>query len=464
MIVLRPLLPAAAGLLLLAATSGLLLLGAPAAQAQPPPAWEGLQAKIIEVSERVTPSVVHIEATSRHNDRRQQVTGSGFLVSEDGYILTNEHVLEKAEKVEVTIPGHKPRFPATVIGTDKQTDIGVLQISPDVSLPVAEIGDSDALRVGQWVLAIGNPYGLEGTVSFGIVSAKGRNLEVDQLLNDFIQTDAMIDRGSSGGPLVDLEGRVVGINSRGQGRGIGFTIPIRTALEVLEQIRAGRIERGWLGVTVQPLDRELAAYFGVPNATGVVVNSVGADSPAAAAGLRAGDVLTVLDGGPLEAEKEEDLGHFQRAVAALQPGRKVEITYLRERKPGNVSLEIGVQPKVVPDEAHAESAGFHVQEITDLIFRTQRLETRSGAYVSFVERGSPAFEAGLRRGDVIERIERTGVADLADFRSAIENAEARDQFLLTTRRGDETKFLLVKPRATPTPPTADPAPAFHPQP
>lgn len=436
---------------------------APASAQSPAPApaaYEDLQARIVEVSEHATPFVVHIQAISLHNDRRRQVTGSGFIVSSDGTILTNEHVVEKAEKVTVTVPGRKPRYPATVIGTDKQTDIGVIRIDPDAALPVAEIGDSSALRVGQWVLAIGNPYGLEGTVSFGIVSAIGRNLEVDQLLNDFIQTDAMIDRGSSGGPLVDLDGRVVGINSRGQGRGIGFTIPIRTALDVMQQIQAGRIERGWLGVTVQPLDRELAGYFGIADVTGVVVNSVGAGSPAQKAGVRAGDVVAALDGEPLEAEQEEDLGAFQRAVAALDPGQKARLTVVRDGERKQLEVKIGVAPKVVPEEARSES-GFHVQEITELLFRTERLVSRDGAYVSYVERGSPAFEGGLRRGDVIDRIERQPVESLADFRRAIATADEQERFLITARRGDEIKFLLLKPRAErePEPPAADPDPA-----
>jgi len=422
-------------------------------------AYEALQARIIEVSDRVIPAVVHIEAIAKHNDSRLQVTGSGFVVRADGLILTNEHVLEKAEKVTVIVPGRKQKYAATVIGTDKQTDIGVLRIEPEAPLPTTVIGDSDALRVGQWVLAVGNPYGLEGTVSFGIVSAKGRNLEVEELLNDFIQTDAMIDRGSSGGPLVDLEGRVVGINSRGQGRGIGFTIPIDTALEVMEQIEAGQIERGWLGVTVQPLDRELATYFGITDATGVVINSVSADSPASRAGLEAGDVVAAIDGMEVEAEKEEDLGAFQRRVASLEPGRTVALSILRDGEERRHEVRIGVQPKVVPDEAESE-AGMHVQEITEGLFRAERLATRRGAYVSFVERGSPAAEAGLQRGDVIERIEKTGVGDLDDFRSALERVAGRERFLVTARRGDELKFLLLKPRAG----GEEPAPSGPPDP
>jgi serine protease Do len=432
-------------------------LAAAPSRAGDPAALDALQARIIEVSERVTPSVVHIEAIVKHDDRRQPVTGSGLIVRADGLIVTNEHVLEKAEKVTVLVPGRRQKYAGTVVGTDRQTDVGVVRIEPESPLPAATIGESGALKVGQWVLAIGNPYGLEGTVSFGIVSAKGRNLETDALLNDFIQTDAMIDRGSSGGPLVDLEGRVVGINSRGQGRGIGFTIPIDTALRVVEQIESGRIERGWLGVTAQPLDRDLAAYFGAPDATGVVVNSVAADSPAAEAGLAPGDVITALDGVRVEAEKEEDLGNFQRLVANRAPGDEVELSVLHGREPRGVRVRLAAQPKVVPEEAESDS-GFHVQEITEQIFRSERLATRRGVYVSFVARGSPAAEAGLLRGDVIERIGDERVEDLAGFRRGLAQVEGRERYLVTSRRGDETRFVLVKPRAAlaPEPPASDP--------
>ena len=227
----------------------LAILLAPAtdpASADPAPPHTELQERIIEISEMVTPSVVHLVAIIKVNDRRRQVTGSGLIVDADGLILTNHHVVEKAEKVTVLVPGRKQKYPATVVGTDKQTDIAVVRIEPESPLPPASFGASEEVRVGQWVLAVGNPYGLEGTVSFGIVSAMGRNLQIEGILNEFIQTDAMIDRGSSGGPLVDLDGRVIGINSRGQGRGIGFTIPIDTALEVMRKIEGGGIERGWL--------------------------------------------------------------------------------------------------------------------------------------------------------------------------------------------------------------------------
>ena len=235
---------------LLVCTSALLLVACSALARTP---MDGLETRIVEIADQVTPTVVHIEAIVKFNDRRSQVTGSGVLITPDGTILTNEHVVDKAEKVEVSVPGHRKKYPARVIGADRQTDVAVLEIEADAPLPAAPIGSADALRVGQWVLAIGNPYGLEGTVSLGIVSAKGRNLEIPNVLNDFIQTDAMIDHGSSGGPLVDLQGRLVGINSRAQGRGIGFTIPVETALQVRRQLEAGGIEHGIFSVRIEPV-------------------------------------------------------------------------------------------------------------------------------------------------------------------------------------------------------------------
>jgi serine protease Do len=428
---------------------GLVLAAAVAAPALPPPAAgepvaiESLEARIIAIAEQVKPSVVHIEAIVRINDRRNQVTGSGVIMHEDGRILTNHHVVDDAEKVSVSVPGTKKKFPARSLGTDSQTDVALLKIEGDRPFAAARFGRTQDVRVGQWVLAIGNPYGLDGTVSFGIVSAKGRNLEIPDTLNDFIQTDAMIDRGSSGGPLVDLEGKVVGINSRGQGRGIGFTIPIDTALEVAEEIEKGGIERGYLGITMQALDRELADYFGVPDLTGAVVNSVVEDSPAQRAGLRTGDILTHFGDLDIETEKDEDLGIFQRLVAGVEPGEKVRLRVVRDGEEKEFEVEIGTQPKIDPAEAESD-VGFHVQEITANLVRHHRLATSRGAFVYFVARGSPAAEAGLFPGDVIERIEKREVGDLDDFRDAMERVAGQDRFLITARRGEETKFLLLK--------------------
>jgi serine protease Do len=425
----------------LAGLGGLALLAwcVPAAGA----AFDDLERRIIEIAEAVKPSVVHIEAIIRVNDRRNQVTGSGVVAHPNGRILTNHHVVDRAEKVTVSVPGIKKKYPARIVGTDKQTDIAVLRIQADRPLQAANFGSTDDVRVGQWVLAVGNPYGLDGTVSFGIVSAKGRNLELPDTLNDFIQTDAMIDRGSSGGPLVDLDGRVVGINSRGQGRGIGFTIPIDTALAVARQLEDGGVERGYLGITMQPVDRDLADYFGDPDLTGALVNSVIDDSPAKRAGLKTGDIITRFDDTPIETEKEEDLGVFQRLVAGVMPGEPARLQVVRDGERLSLEVRIGKQPTVDPSEEESD-LGFHVQEITTNLARDHRLATDRGAFVRFVARGSPASQAGLQVGDVIERIEEEPVGDLDDFRGAMQRASGRDRFLITARRGSETKFLLVK--------------------
>jgi len=402
-----------------------------------------LEQRIVRVAEKVKPSVVHIEAIVKFNDRRNQVTGSGLVVTPDGAILTNEHVVDDAEKITVSVPGRKRKYPARLIGTDRQTDIALLRVEPDEPLPAATFSDA-GVRVGQWVLAIGNPYGLDGTVSFGIVSAKGRNLEIPDLLNDFIQTDAMIDRGSSGGPLVDLSGRVVGINSRGQGRGIGFTIPIDTARQVMAQLEAGGIERGYLGITLQALDRELADYFGVPRATGVVLNHVVPGSPADEAGLAAGDILTRFQDVDVEAEEDEDLGRFQRLVAGVTPGSRVALRYLRDGEAHETSAVIGEQPKLDGAELETE-LGFHVQEITAQLARAHRLDSDAGAFVTFVAHGSPAREADLRVGDVVVGVEEHAVRDLDELQDALEATRDRRRVLIRAHRGDELKFLLVKP-------------------
>jgi serine protease Do len=402
-----------------------------------------LEERIIAVSEQVKPSVVFVQAIVRVNDRKTEVTGSGVIASADGLVLTNHHVVERAEKVEVSVPGRKQPYRAEVLGNDKQTDLAVLRIRPEQPLAAARFGRVEDVRVGQWVLAIGNPYGLDGTVSLGIVSAKGRNLEIPELLNDFIQTDAMIDRGSSGGPLVDLEGRVIGINSRGQGRGIGFTIPVDTVLEVLAQISEGGVERGWLGVSIQPLDRDLAAYLGMSKTTGVIVNSVAEGSPAEKAGVRAGDVLTAFAGRAIEAEKEEDLGDFQRRVARTAPGTKVELALMRDGKPKTAKATLGTQPKVEPAEAESD-LGFQVQEITENLYRDQRLSTRAGAYVSFVAGGTPASEAGLSQGDVVVKMGERGIASLDDFRAAARAEEGEERVLIHAWRGSDLRLLLLK--------------------
>jgi serine protease Do len=444
-----------------AALSLLLLCAAPTAGAPTKPAprtkaartagpanlapFEQLQDTIIQVSDRLKPTVVHVESIVRENGRRAEVTGSGIIADAQGHILTNHHIVDNAEKVTVTIPGQKKKLDAKVIGADVQTDIAVIQVNAGRPLPHPKFGDSNKVRVGEWVIAIGNPYGLDGTVSFGIVSAKGRNLDVPELINEFIQTDALIDRGSSGGPLVNLKGEVLGINSRGQGRGIGFTIPINTALDVMKHyIASGSVQRGWLGVSIQPFNRDLADYFHLSNTTGVIVNSVRDGSPAKKAGLKPGDILTKFSGKPIEAEEEKDLNQFQRLVAGAAIGKPVTLSVLRDGRPLEVSAIIAKQPKVEAKEEEARDLGINVKEITESLYLDNRLETRDGVFVSYVEGGTPAAEADIEPGDVVQELDGKPVHNLADFKKAMAFPKSTKRFLVKTQRGKDLKFLIVK--------------------
>jgi serine protease Do len=258
----------------------------------------------------------------------------------------------------------------------------------------------------------------------------------------------MIDHGSSGGPLVNLAGEVVGVNSRGQGRGIGFTIPINTAKQVAEDLLdRGRIARGYLGISIQPLHRELASHWGIRDVHGVIVGTVNRGSPAERAGLRVGDIITRFDGQPVRAEKEEDLGQFQRQVARMPVETEVPIEVHREGRRELLRAHLGAQPKVVPDEEESD-LGFTVQEVTDILFRTQRLEQREGVLVSFVERGSEADEAGLAIGDLIVAVESTPIATIDDFRNTTGKLPEGRSFLLRALRGDHLRFMLVVPRSS----------------
>lgn len=407
--------------------------------------FSAMQERIMNISHDVSPSVVHIESILKIENQNVLSTGSGILSDDKGHILTNQHVVEKAEKVTVTLPGQKKKLPAEIIGTDKQTDLAVLKIKATSKLQPAHFGDSSKVKVGDWVVAIGNPYGLDGTVSFGIVSAIQRNLNVGAVLNEFLQTDAMIDFGSSGGPLVNIRGEVIGVNSRGQGRGIGFTIPANTALDILKKLIAGgNVERAWLGVSIQPLDRDLAEYMKIPNVTGVILNQVHEGSTAEKAGLKPGDILTSFDGTPIEAETDADLPTVTRAISQTKVGKKVKMTVLRNGKTLKLEGEILRQPKIEGQEIEAQSLGFNAKEITKLLLISERLQSRKGVYVSFVEPGSIADEGKLQRGDIIQKIDQRDVDDLAAFRKVSGNLAKEKRALLQVLRGNDLVYVLLK--------------------
>jgi len=410
--------------------------------------FDDLQRMIISVSDDIKPSVVHIEVVKKTGEIKYKSLASGLIVDKKGFILTNEHVVDDAKSIIVTLPS-KIEYPAEIIGLDKQTDLALIQVKTEEELSVAKLGNSDSVEVGEWVIAVGNPYGFDRTVSFGIISGKGRVLPHlpmgSQLINVFIQTDAAIDPGSSGGPLVNLRGEVIGINSIGLGRGQGFTIPINTANEVKNKLLSGgTIQRGFLGVTIQPLSRDYARYYGSPRLEGILISDIISDSPAEKAGLKPGDIIVEYNGAKISAEKEEDLNKFQFLVSESQVGKPALLKIVRNGRDTTITAEMSIQPKVKADEFETPF-GFTVQEITDVIYRQYMLEDREGVLVSFVEVGGVASTAMLDEDDVIKKVEDFKVKNLDDFKKSLDQVKDKKQIMLTVKRGKNNRFILLLP-------------------
>lgn len=410
--------------------------------------FHDLQGIIISVSNTIKPSVVHIEVVKKTGQIRYKSLASGLIVDREGFILTNEHVVDDAKSITVTLPS-KIEYPAEIVGTDKQTDLALIKIKTEEELSVAKLGNSNEVHVGEWVIAVGNPYGFDRTVSFGIVSGKGRvlpNLPIEnQLINDFIQTDAAVDPGSSGGPLVNLRGEVIGINSIGFGRGQGFTIPINIANEVKNKLlSSGTIQRGWIGIAIQPLNRDYARFFGNPQLEGVLISDIISDSPAEKAGLLPGDIVVEYNGEKISAEKEEDLNKFQVLVSQSEVGKPARLKIKRDGIDTSITVRISEQPKVKADEFETE-LGFTVKEITDVIYRQYMLEDKKGVLVSFVEVGGVASTALLEAGDVIKKVEELEIKNLDDFKKSLDQVKDRKQILLTVKRGKNKRFILLLP-------------------
>jgi Do/DeqQ family serine protease len=321
----------------------------------------------------------------------------------------------------------------------------VLKIESPAPLPVAELGDSDRLRVGQWAIAIGNPFGLDRTVTAGIISATGRTHVGVATYEAFIQTDASINPGNSGGPLLNLDGRVIGINTAivSSGQGIGFAIPITMARDIMTQLIArGRVVRGWLGVVIQDLTPELAASFGVKEDAGVLVAEVMKDGPAAAAGLKPGDVITGFGGSPIK-----DVTDLQKRVAAVEPGRPAPITVMRDRKPLGLSVKLGEQPTdeaLAAAESGDDVLGLVVEPLTPETARQNRLSARRGLLVTEVTPGSPGAEAGIKPGDAIVEVNRRPVPDAAAFKqiaAALKPGESVAVYL--QRGGGRNEYVML---------------------
>lgn len=371
--------------------------------------------------------------------------GSGFIVTNDGMILTNNHVVEDADSVMVTLSDGR-RFDAEVVGKDPTYDLAIIRIKAK-GLPTLKMGDSDLTEVGEWVVAIGNPFGLEHTVTVGVVSAKNRSIRMDRLNFDgFLQTDAAINPGNSGGPLINLDNQVIGINTAivPYAQGIGFAIPINAAKQVMNDlVKYGRVRRAWLGVYMQPVTTEIADAFGLKSQEGALVSDVVPGSPAEKAGLRRGDVVTTLEGVPVKTP--EDLS---KAVRKQVAGDTVKLGIIREGKAMNLAVRLAELPDQSPSKKEISSRiknrlGIEADNINAQSRERFDLPAISGVVVSQIEKASPAEKAGLRPGDVIQQMNGRTVKDTRSWESAL-NAVTGKNFILLVWREGRTFFVPLK--------------------
>ncbi|MCI0431179.1 MAG: DegQ family serine endoprotease [Rhodospirillales bacterium] len=381
--------------------------------------------------------------------------GSGFIIDPDGYVVTNNHVIDDASGIKVTLTDGK-QYDATVVGADPQTDLALLKIDAKSKLPYVEWGDSDAVKVGDWIMAVGNPFGLGGSVTAGIVSARSRDIQAGPF-DDFLQVDASINQGNSGGPTFDLTGRVIGINTaiaspNGGSVGVGFAIPSNLAKPVIDQLREkGRVERGWLGVQIQAVTPELAAALGLDEPKGALVSDVLPDGPAEKAQLKQGDVILSFDG-----REVKEMRDLPRIVAETPAKTSVELGLWRNGREVKQSVTIAQQPKraqelalgeapgTADETASSETLGATLATLTDDLRRRYRIgEEVAGVVVTGVEPGGIAAEQGLREGDVIVSINQQEVATPAEVEEMARSAkeERKDALLLLVNRGGNQLFV-----------------------
>jgi len=442
----------------------------------------GLQDAFIDVAERAGPAVVSISTVKKHKigqqrqfffgtpfgdknspfgddifDRffkdffegmpereyEQKGLGSGVIIDAEGFILTNEHVISGADEITVSLPDGR-QFEGKVKGADPRSDLAVIKIKPEGDLPAVELGDSDAVRIGQWSIAIGNPFAYmvdssQPTITVGVVSAVNRSFRTATADKDYtglIQTDAAINPGNSGGPLVDIDGKVIGINvaifsTSGGYQGVGFAIPVNRAKDILEDLIEGRkVLYGWLGIQVQEVDEELAEYFGLEDTEGVLVAKVLEDTPALKGGMKDGDVIKTIDGKPVK--KVRDL---LKIVGRIKVGKKVKVEIIRDKKPKTLTIEIGERPGEL--EKYGEMSaevwrGIEVANITEELAQKYKIEDKKGVIVTNVEYDSVGFKSGIRVGDLIEEINRVKIESVAKFNEVVSKIQG-DALVRTTR-------------------------------
>ena len=375
--------------------------------------------------------------------KQETVRGSGFYVTQDGYIMTNNHVVENATKIQVTLHNGK-KVSGKVIGLDPKTDLAIIKVDEKTPLPLA-FGDSDALEIGEWAIAVGNPFGLEASVTVGVVSAKGRNQLHITDFEDFIQTDAAINPGNSGGPLLDIEGNVIGINTAivsGSGgyMGIGFAIPSNMAKRIMDQlIKSGSVTRGFLGVTLQPVDHDLAKFYKMEDLQGAMVTDVVKGSPAEIAGLKQEDIILSYNN-----LKIDNLSAFRNTVSLMSPGSKLALKVLREGKQVAVDVTITAVPEEVsPPSSKVQKLGLKVQSLTQDIADQFGYSSEKGVVVSEVKAGTPAAMALIRPGSLIVAVNRKKVSNLEEFNKALAESEKEELVLLTIRQGETNRFIAL---------------------
>jgi serine protease Do len=419
---------------------------------------EDIQNAFSALAEDVTPTVVNVspirilgQSKNVPRQRRPKThgSGSGVIIHEDGYIITNNHVIGGGVEVEIRL-SDRTTLIAEVVGRDPDTDLALLKVQVDRKLPAAKFGDSSVVKVGQWVLAVGNPFGLDRTVTLGVVSGIGReNMNLSKYEN-FIQTDASINPGNSGGPLFNLRGEVIGINTAiiNFAQGIGFAIPSNMVNRIIMQLKTGgKVVRGWLGVGIQPLTPNLGEKFGVEDGKGILVNEVFEGDPADMAGIKPGDIITSIGG-----ERLESPNQLSRVVAGFGPGEEVEVQIIRDGQSLTFPVFLGIKkekPMVtsLPPMQNGIDLGIDVSPITDELADRYKIDDREGILVTTVGRKSIAYSEGVREGDVIKEVNRVEVPTLSKFRDALEDIRPGETILLRILRESRAFFVVLKPES-----------------
>ncbi len=418
-------------------------------------ALEDIQFTITSLAERITPTVVNITPIRdiqpsdgfKRRGSYAQGSGSGVIIREDGIIVTNNHVVgEDTREAEVRL-SDKTHLIAQIIGRDKETDIAVLKIETEQKLPAAKFGDSQSLKVGQWVLAVGNPMGLDRTVTLGVISGIGRERLNLSKYENFIQTDAAINPGNSGGPLFNLRGEVIGINTAiiHMAQGIGFSIPAEMVSGVVMQLVAhGRVVRGWLGVGIQALTKELSKQFGIKEGKGVLINEVYEGDPAHAAGIRPGDIILTVQNQPVDSPNQ-----LSRLIAQVGPGEEAKILVLRDGKELIYHVPMAERPEKntlvsLPSKRSEVKLGLDVQSLTAALAKEFELKETVGVLVAKVDRGGLAHSEGIQAGDFITEVNRQPVRSVAQFSEVVAKVKPGQTVLLRIIRKTRAFFIVLK--------------------